>query len=90
MARELVSALQFRRSRRCAAGCCRPEWMPISAPVPRLRSSSGSKTWSGRTEISRRPTLSRVGWAIWQRDQGVCVVDGVRDGGDAVGAELPV
>ena len=34
--------------------------------------------------------LSRVGWAIWQRDQGVCVVDGVRDGGDAVGAELPV
>ena len=28
----------------------------------------------------------------WQRDQGVCVVDGVRDGGvgDAVGAELAV
>ena len=29
---------------------------------------------------------------VRQRDQGVCVVDGVRDGGvgDAVGAELPV
>src|SRR4029078_8166263 len=77
---------------RCGGGCCRLRSMPVRVLGLRLPSLSGSAILSVRSEISRRPTLSWARPAVWPRELGVCVVDGVRDvgGSDAIGAELSV
>jgi transposase-like protein len=61
-----------------------------SRPGVSTEESAELKRLKRENQNSSAPMLSRAGWAIWQCDQGGCVVDGVRDGGDAVGAELPV